>query len=163
MREHKKRLNTILGYSLVSKNNEPLVSRLVSFRVPGGSCSLHSSIWCPLGDGSAIRDYIDVNDLATAHLISLEKLKGIDTPGYYDSLNLGTGRDTSVLELIAVFEQELGINLNYEIKERRAGDVQEIYADTSKAKAVLGWETVTSLKDSLQSAYEWEIKLTELE
>lgn len=114
-------------------------------------------------DGSAIRDYIDINDLAAAHLIALEKLKGIDTPGYYDSVNLGAGKGTSVLELINVFEEELGININYEIQNRRAGDVQEIYADTSKAKAVLDWETTTPLKDSLKSAYEWEIKLSKLE
>jgi UDP-glucose 4-epimerase len=113
-------------------------------------------------DGSAIRDYIDVNDLAAAHLIAMEKLKKINTSAHYDALNLGTGRGTSVLELISVFEQELGIKLNYKIKERRVGDVQEIYADTSKARAVLNWETVTSLKDSLKSAYEWEIKLAEL-
>ena len=110
-------------------------------------------------DGSAVRDYIDVNDLADAHLIAMEKIKSLNSMGFYDTLNLGTGTGTSVLKLISVFEQELGVKLSYDIKARRAGDVEEIYADTSKAKTVLGWESVTPLENSLKTAYDWELKL----
>lgn len=111
-------------------------------------------------DGSAVRDYIDVNDLADAHVISLTKLIDNKFTQVYDSFNLGKGSGVSVLDLIATFEKVTGVKLNYEILARRPGDVQEVYADTTKAKAFLGWEAKTSIDKSLLSAYKWELKLS---
>ena len=127
------------------------IGKREKFYVHGGDYSTH--------DGSAIRDYIDINDLAEAHLIAMENLKAKDISGRYDAFNLGTGKGTSVLELISIFEEATKIKLSYDIQERRLGDIQEIYADTSKARAILNWETKTSMRDSLKSAYQWELKL----
>lgn len=113
-------------------------------------------------DGSPIRDYIDINDLARAHVRSLTHLIENKKKRIYDYFNLGLGKGISVLELISTFERVTGAKVEYEIQARRPGDVQEVFADCSKAKRVLGWEPKISLDQSLLSAYEWEIKSSEL-
>lgn len=106
-------------------------------------------------DGTNIRDYIHVVDLANAHVKALEFL--IQAPEKTcDILNLGTGKGTSVLEIIQTFEAVNNIKLNYEIGPRRNGDVEQIYADSNKAKKVLNWECLYSLEDALKHAWEWE-------
>tara|TARA_Y100001935_G_scaffold207685_1_gene177020 strand:+ start:26027 stop:27052 length:1026 start_codon:yes stop_codon:yes gene_type:complete len=110
-------------------------------------------------DGSAIRDYIDINDLAEAHVHSLSLITRNKVDYLHDYFNLGKGKGISVLQLISSFEKVTGVKLNYEIKARRPGDIKEVYADTSKAKQILDWEPRFSISKSLLSAYEWEMKL----
>lgn len=107
-------------------------------------------------DGSAIRDYINVVDLAKAHVIAINRLlKGTNkTP--YEIFNLGTGTGVSVLELVNTFQKVTGVNLNYKIAGRRPGDVEKIWADTSLANAELGWKAEKTLEDTLLSAWNWE-------
>lgn len=107
-------------------------------------------------DGSAIRDYIDVNDLAEAHLLALKYLlekKNTDNLEFY---NLGSGIGSTVLEIITAFETANFIKIPYKIVDRRAGDIQEAYADFSKAKKILNWEPKTSLKESMKTAWNFE-------
>lgn len=109
-------------------------------------------------DGSCIRDYIHVVDLAKAHVASLKYLK--DTPSVSNDLfNLGTGRGNSVLEVIEAFEQANGLKLDYKLGDRRSGDVEKVYGNVDKANRVLGWKTELSLKDSLRDAWHWQLKL----
>lgn len=114
-------------------------------------------------DGSAIRDYIDINDLAEAHVHGLSKIIKNKSKQLHDSFNLGKGKGVSVLELISTFEEITGVKVDYEIKSRRAGDVQEVFADSSKAKSKLGWEPKTTIDKSLLSAYQWELKLNRID
>lgn len=110
-------------------------------------------------DGTCIRDYIHVVDLANAHIAALEYSKNMETN--YDFLNVGTGNGYSVLEVIKSFERISGLNLNYEIIDRRAGDIDIIYADTSKAKEKLSWEAQYGLDDMMKSAWGWQKNLME--
>ncbi|MGJ8661251.1 MAG: UDP-glucose 4-epimerase GalE, partial [Bacteroidota bacterium] len=112
-------------------------------------------------DGSCIRDYIHIADLADAHVKSLQHSIN-SKAGYMDAINIGTGKGTSVLELIKVFEKVTGINLNYSIGPRRTGDVPAIYANAEKAKSVLNWQASRTLEDSVLSAWEWEKYNSEL-
>jgi UDP-glucose 4-epimerase len=106
-------------------------------------------------DGSCIRDYIHIEDLAEAHVKALQN--SIPTKnGFFDALNIGTGKGTSVLELISIFEKVTGKQLNYTIGPRRQGDVPAIYADVTKANKVLNWEAKRNLEDSVISAWKWE-------
>jgi UDP-glucose 4-epimerase len=110
----------------------------------------------PTRDGTCIRDYVHVCDIAEAHVIALERLlKNSETPKY-DVLNLGTGDGVTVLEAIRTFEKISGLKLNYEIAPRRPGDVGAIYSDSSKTKATLGWEARRSLDEMMSSAWKWE-------
>ncbi len=109
-------------------------------------------------DGSNIRDFIHVVDLAKAHVASLELLDK-HSDNYYDVFNIGTGKGNSVLEIIETFEQVCQVKLNYEIGERRPGDVEKIYGDVSKAERVMGWKAEKSLAESLADAWRWELKL----
>ncbi len=107
-------------------------------------------------DGSAIRDYINVIDLAKAHVIAIERLlKGKNKEGY-EIFNLGTGNGLSVLEIINNFEKATGIKLNYKIVDRRAGDIEKIWADTTYANQELGWKAEKGLEETLLSAWHWE-------
>ncbi|MBP6128365.1 UDP-glucose 4-epimerase GalE [Flavobacterium sp.] len=113
----------------------------------------------PTTDGTAVRDYIHVVDLAKAHVIALQRLlnkKNIDS---VETFNLGTGKGSSVLEVIQSFEKVSGQKLNYKIVGRREGDITEAYANTDKANRVLGWKAASSLDDSLASAWKWEKKI----
>ena len=106
-------------------------------------------------DGTCIRDYIHVVDLAKAHVKSIDHL-GDKENGFYDVFNLGIGKGSTVLEVIQTFEEVNGLKLNYSIGPRRPGDVEKIYADTSKSNREMGWRTELSLSDALRSAWKWE-------
>jgi UDP-glucose 4-epimerase len=113
-------------------------------------------------DGTCIRDFIHVVDLATAHVQALDFLGRQKQETFYDVFNVGTGLGVSVLELIKTFIEVTGVQLPYEIGERRPGDVEKVYADASKVASVLGWRANYSLADSLRHAWQWERKLREL-
>jgi len=113
----------------------------------------------PTEDGTCIRDYIHVVDLAKAHVIALERLIENKSLSNYEVFNLGTGKGSSVLEVIQSFEKVSGRKLNYKIAERREGDVISAYADTTHANKVLGWKTESSLDDAMASAWNWEKKI----
>ena len=113
----------------------------------------------PTPDGTCIRDYIHVVDLAKAHVIALERLIENKSLSNYEVFNLGTGKGSSVLEVIQSFEKVSGRKLNYKIAERREGDVISAYADTTHANKVLGWKTESSLDDAMASAWNWEKKI----
>lgn len=110
-------------------------------------------------DGTAIRDYIHVVDLAEAHVKAVECLISTVHKIPYEVVNLGTGTGYSVLEVVKTFETVSGISLNYEITERRKGDVPIVYASTDYAKDVLGWEAKRNLKEMIESAWRWEQNL----
>ena len=107
-------------------------------------------------DGSAIRDYINVVDLAKAHVIAIERLQEGKNKKNYEIFNLGTGTGMSVLEIVKGFEKVTGIKLNYKIVERRAGDIEKIWADTAFANRELGWKAEKELEETLLSAWNWE-------
>lgn len=116
----------------------------------------------PTPDGSCIRDYIHVVDLAEAHVIALQRLLSKKNTSKYEVFNLGTGKGTSVFDVIHAFEKVTNRKLNYKISERRPGDVASVYADTVKAQNELGWSTKRSIEDSLASAWKWEQKIRNL-
>jgi UDP-glucose 4-epimerase len=109
----------------------------------------------PTPDGTGIRDYIHVVDLAAAHVCAVDKLSS--KPGVV-TYNLGTGRGSSVLEVVAAFEQATGVQIPYEIVGRRAGDVVAAYADPSKAQQELGWSTRFDLADMCRDGWNWQQK-----
>ena len=113
----------------------------------------------PTKDGTPIRDYIHVVDLAEAHLKALERLLDASATSPLEVFNLGTGNGFSVLEMIKAFEAVSGSPLNYEITDRRPGDVPEMFASTDLAKNVLKWEASRNLKDMIQSSWTWEQNL----
>jgi UDP-glucose 4-epimerase len=113
----------------------------------------------PTPDGTAIRDYIHVVDLAKAHVVALKRLLNKQNTEKTETFNLGTGTGSSVLEVIHAFEKVSGKKLNYQIVGRREGDVIEAYANTEKANTVLGWKTEASLEEALLSAWNWENKI----
>lgn len=113
----------------------------------------------PTEDGSCIRDYIHVVDLAKAHVIALQRLLSAKNESNYEVFNLGTGRGSSVLEVVNSFEKTTGEKLNYKIVERRQGDVISVYADTKKANEVLGWKAEETMEEALASAWKWEKKI----
>lgn len=110
-------------------------------------------------DGTAVRDYIHVVDLAKAHVIALQRLLNKENKVKVETFNLGTGTGSSVLEVINAFEKVSGKKLNYQIVGRREGDITSAYANTDKAKTVLGWSTELSLEEALASAWKWEQKI----
>ena len=107
-------------------------------------------------DGTCIRDYLHVVDLAKAHVIALERLMEKKNIKDYEVFNLGTGKGVSVLEAIESFERVSGIKLKYRITGRRAGDIGKIWADPSLAKSELGWKTLSTLDDAMLTAWRWE-------
>ncbi|MBT8196815.1 MAG: UDP-glucose 4-epimerase GalE [Bacteroidia bacterium] len=107
-------------------------------------------------DGSCIRDYIHVVDLAKAHLVALERLIDKRVKSNYEIFNLGTGKGTSVLEMIHTFEEVTGVKLNYHLQGRRAGDVVQVFADTKYANDELGWKSNLDIKEMISSAWKWE-------
>lgn len=113
----------------------------------------------PTVDGTCIRDYIHVVDLAKAHVVALSRLLKAENEENYEVFNVGTGKGNSVLEVIASFEKVSGKKLNYSIVARRPGDVVQAYADTNKVSAVLGWQAESSLDDAMKSAWDWERKI----
>lgn len=110
-------------------------------------------------DGSAIRDYIHVVDLAKAHVVAIERLLNGKNSQNYEIFNLGTGNGISVLEMVKGFEKTTGLKLNYKITGRRAGDIEQIWADTTIANRELGWKAEKGLEEMLSSAWAWEKQL----
>jgi len=110
-------------------------------------------------DGSCIRDYLHVVDLAKAHVEAVNRLVSGKNKTNYEIFNLGTGNGTSVLEAIESFERISGKKLNYKIAGRRPGDIEKIWADPSLANQELGWKTVSSLDEAMRSAWKWEINI----
>ncbi len=110
-------------------------------------------------DGTAVRDFIHVVDLAQAHVTACDRLANKNNEVAFEAFNLGTGVGYSVLDAIKSFTKTTGIDINYKIVDRRAGDIEQIYADTTFAKDVLGWETKLDLDDMTRSAWKWEQQL----
>ncbi|MDD4149823.1 MAG: UDP-glucose 4-epimerase GalE [Bacteroidales bacterium] len=108
-------------------------------------------------DGTAIRDYINVCDLAKAHVVAVKRL--LNNALRYEVFNIGTGKGSSVMEIINAFESSTGQKLNYKIVDRRAGDIEQVWADTSKANKILCWKAEISLDETVKSAWEWEKKV----
>jgi UDP-glucose 4-epimerase len=113
-------------------------------------------------DGSCIRDYIHVMDIANAHIKAIQYLLGKNKSTNCDIFNLGTGVGVTVLEAIKAFEEVSGLKLNYKIGERRAGDVVAVYADNQKASKELGWLSKYTLRDMMATAWEWEKRLLKI-
>lgn len=110
----------------------------------------------PTPDGTCIRDYIHVMDLAEAHVAAIQALQKQHKTPSYEVFNVGTGQGNSVLELVKTFEAIIGSDLNYRIGPRRAGDVVAVYADVSKINSQLGWTAKRSLREALEDAWKWE-------
>jgi len=110
-------------------------------------------------DGSCIRDYLHVVDLARAHVIAVSRLIEGKNKKNYEVFNLGTGKGVSVLEAIQAFEKTTGVKVQYKVTARRAGDIEKIWADPSLANKELGWKTVSTLEETMKSAWEWEKKI----
>ncbi len=110
-------------------------------------------------DGTCVRDYIHVVDLAKAHVVAVQRLLENENTSNYEFFNLGTGKGSSVLEAIQSFEKVSGKKLKYQIVDRREGDITAAYAETSKANNVLGWKTELNLDDAMSSAWKWEQKI----
>ena len=113
----------------------------------------------PTLDGTAVRDYIHVVDLAKAHVIALQRLLNKENLDKVETFNLGTGTGSSVLEVIQAFEKVSGRKLPYKIVGRREGDVISAYANTDKANNVLGWKAQSTLEEAMESAWKWEQKI----
>ena len=110
-------------------------------------------------DGSPIRDYIDVVDLAKAHVVAIRRLLDGKNKANYEYFNIGTGNGVSVLELIHAFERATGKKVNYKITGRRAGDIEKVWADTTLANTELGWKAQVSLEETLANTWRWQEKL----
>ncbi len=113
----------------------------------------------PTPDGTAVRDYIHVVDLAKAHVIAMQRLLAKKNLDKVEIFNLGTGTGSSVLEVIHAFEKVSGQKLPYKIVDRREGDITSAYANTDKANDVLGWKSQFTLEEALASAWKWEQKI----
>ncbi len=113
----------------------------------------------PTPDGSCIRDYIDVTDLAKAHVVAIDRMVQGKSKAEYEVFNVGTGRGVSVLELVKGFERVNGLKLNYRIAPRRAGDIIAIWADPTLANTELGWKAERTLDETLASAWKWQQSL----
>jgi len=112
-------------------------------------------------DGSCIRDYINVVDLAKAHVIAMDRMLENKSEEKLEIFNLGTGRGVSVLELINAFEKGNGVKVPYKIVDRREGDIEKVWADPEHANNVLGWTAKESVEDTLITAWNWQKKLRE--
>ncbi len=113
----------------------------------------------PTPDGTAIRDYIHVVDLAQAHVVAIQRMHSDKAQNQYEFFNLGTGQGYSVLEVIRSFEKMSGVKLKYKIVGRRAGDIEKVWADTTLANQQLGWKASRNLDDMTLSAWKWELAL----
>ncbi|MFA6832378.1 MAG: GDP-mannose 4,6-dehydratase, partial [Bacteroidaceae bacterium] len=113
-------------------------------------------------DGSCIRDYINVVDLAKAHVIAINRILEKKQLSKVEFFNLGTGKGLSVLELVRTFEKVTGVELNYKVVNRRNGDIEQVWANPDKANNVLGWTAKCTTEETLESAWNWQKKLREL-
>ena len=112
-------------------------------------------------DGSCIRDFINVVDLAKAHVTAVERMLSDKSDEKVEVFNLGTGKGVSVLELIDIFEKVSGKSLNYSIVGRREGDIEQIWANPDKANNVLGWTAKETIENTMASAWKWQQRLRE--
>lgn len=112
-------------------------------------------------DGSCIRDYIHVVDLAKAHVVAIKRMEHGASEQPVEVFNLGTGKGLSVLEIIRLFEQVNGVKVPYRIVGRREGDIEQVWADPTFANTVLGWKAEETVEDTLRSAWKWEKKLAD--
>ena len=113
----------------------------------------------PTEDGTCLRDYIDIVDLAKAHVAAVTRMLDGKMKEEYEIFNVGTGRPVSVYELVTAFEKVNGLKLNYKFAPRRPGDVMAIWADTTRANEELGWKAERSVEDTLASAWAWEQRI----
>ena len=112
-------------------------------------------------DGSCIRDFINVVDLAKAHVIAVDRMLTDKSDEKVEIFNLGTGNGVSVLELINTFEKATGVKVPHKIVGRREGDIEKVWAEPSKANNVLGWKAEATLEDTMTSAWKWQLRLRE--
>lgn len=112
-------------------------------------------------DGSCIRDFINVVDLAKAHVIAIRRILDKKQKESVEVFNIGTGTGLSVLQLINAFEKATGVKLNYKIVGRRAGDIEKVWANPERANKELGWKAEETIEDTLRSAWNWQLKLRE--
>lgn len=112
-------------------------------------------------DGSCIRDYIHVVDLAKAHIAALRRQEESRMNGKYEVYNIGTGTGSTVLEVISAFEKSTGVKLDYKIGHRREGDIEKVWGNVAKAEKELGWKTELVLEDMMKSAWAWEKYINE--
>lgn len=138
------------------ENLVPGITQTAIGRIP--KLMVHGTDY-PTRDGSCIRDYIHICDLANAHTLSLKYLEEEKNSGLCEVFNLGSGNGVSVLEAIHTFEKVSGIKLKYELGPRRPGDVVAVYANNDLAKKMLGWNPQFSLEDMLSTAWKWEIRV----
>ena len=110
-------------------------------------------------DGTAVRDYIHITDLASAHLKAISRLLSKKSKSLYEFFNVGTGAGFSVLDVITSFEKINNLKLNYSFKDRREGDIEEIYSDVKKSKNILEWESKKTLDEMMSSAWKWQKNL----
>jgi len=110
-------------------------------------------------DGSCIRDYINVTDLAKAHVVSVDRMENGRQNSDVEVFNIGTGRGTSVFEIVNMFEKVTGVKLNYKVGPRREGDIEKVWADASIANNVLGWKAEKTMEETLASAWKWQQSL----
>lgn len=110
-------------------------------------------------DGTPLRDYIHIGDLAKAHVAAVERLLNKQNKSDFEAFNIGTGKGNSVLEVIKTFEEHTGEKINYTITDRRPGDIEKVWADTSLADKELGWKAEKTLGEALASAWKWEKNL----
>lgn len=141
-------------------NLVPAITQTAIGKLP--QMSVHGNDY-PTKDGSALRDYIHVSDIAHAHTLALNYLIENKNKSNCEIFNLGTGNGYTVLEVIRMFEKVSNQALNYMIGPRRAGDIVGIYANNEKAKKELGWQTKYNLEDMMRTAWEWELKLNKEE
>jgi UDP-glucose 4-epimerase len=150
--------STIIGEMPVGKpqNLVPAITQTAIGRIP--KMMVYGNDY-PTRDGSCIRDYIHVCDLANAHTLSLQYLEQEKNTGLCEVFNLGIGDGVTVLEAIHAFEKVSGVKLNYEIGPRRPGDVISVYANNNLAKKKLGWNPKFSLDEMMATAWKWELRL----
>jgi UDP-glucose 4-epimerase len=110
-------------------------------------------------DGTCIRDYIHVVDLAKAHVIAIDRMLNNKNQANYEVFNIGTGKGLSVMELVTTFENVNNLKVNYQVVDRRPGDVEAVYADTTLANRELGWTAESTTEETLKSAWEWEKRI----
>lgn len=117
----------------------------------------------PTADGTCVRDYIHVVDLAKAHVVALKRLIDGQNAEEVETFNVGTGKGSTVLEVIQTFEKVSGRSLPYQLVDRREGDITEAYAQTDRANSVLGWKAESTLEQALESAWKWEKKIRNIQ
>ena len=149
--------SSLIGEFPIGKPNNllPVVTQCAIGKIP--SITVNGNDYDTI-DGTCVRDYVHVLDLANAHVKGIEWLAQQENP-IVENVNIGTGKGTSVLEVIETFEEISGLKLNWKFGERRAGDVVEIFADVTKSFNLLNWKSNLSARDAIIDSWNWELKL----